>query len=246
MTLYNLLIASLLFLAPFGEMNMNASNPQREPAAQAPLEFLIRAPKQRSGPAPLLLLLHGYGSNAQDIFPLAQQVPDEWIVVAASGPQMQGEGRHAWYDVQLVDGKIRIHAPGADHSRKLVLDLIAHLKTAYSVDARRVVVAGFSQGANLAQSVALSSPETVSAFGVFSGRWVEELRSSIAPQVSNKTTKGFIAHGSRDHMLPMHHAQENIAQLQAMGLRVTFVEDTTPHIISQKQFKAFTSWLNQD
>jgi phospholipase/carboxylesterase len=50
------------------------------------LNYLIREPKIKLDKNPLLLLLHGYGSNAEDLFSFANELPDEYYVIAAQAP----------------------------------------------------------------------------------------------------------------------------------------------------------------
>ena len=50
------------------------------------LHHLVRAPKIILDKNPLLLLLHGYGSNEEDLFSFASELPEEYYVISARAP----------------------------------------------------------------------------------------------------------------------------------------------------------------
>ena len=51
------------------------------------LEYLVRHPEKLSNnKSPLLVMLHGYGSNEQDLFSFASELPGELLVISARAP----------------------------------------------------------------------------------------------------------------------------------------------------------------
>ncbi|MCB9165812.1 MAG: hypothetical protein H6592_15480 [Flavobacteriales bacterium] len=77
----------------------------------------------------------------------------------------------------------------------------------------------------------------------FSGRYVQEDRSFSGRGANSPHLKAFVSHGTGDHLLPADLAAANRAQLQALGIPVTYVEDSTAHTISPAQLDAFVVWL---
>ena len=72
------------------------------------LEHLIQRPKtQSSAKPPLLLLLHGYGSNEEDLFAFAPELPDHYFIVSAKAPRTMQPYGNAWYTIHwdATDGK---------------------------------------------------------------------------------------------------------------------------------------------
>jgi phospholipase/carboxylesterase len=206
------------------------------------LTYVKRLP-QGDGPAPLLVLLHGYGSNERDLFELAHRIPAEWLVVSVRGPLTLGAGSHAWYPAGRQGDRIVIDQAVEAESRAAVLSLITQFVKQGSVDPRRIVVAGFSQGASLSENIALTHPDRVAGFAVFSGRYVQEIAPSVAARPALAHLKAFLSHGTGDHLLPSDLAAANRAQLQSLGIPVTYAEDITAHTISPAQFDAFVTWL---
>lgn len=209
------------------------------------LKYLVRQPKIAIEHPPVLFLFHGAGSNEQDLFSFANQLPGEWLVISARAPYTVSEGHYKWYDVKMVDNKISINFSEEEASRKKVLKFMEEVITFYHVDINRVVLAGFSQGANIASVVSLTAPEKVTGFAIFSGRFIEEIKPLISKSAALKSLTCFLAHGSQDYMLPIAYARENQLTLQGLGIPVTFSQDAVAHSISPKQFEDFTVWLKQ-
>ena len=63
------------------------------------LTYLVREPKIKQEKNPLLLLLHGYGSNEEDLFSFAPQLPEDVYVISIRAPfNLQPYG-YAWYEI---------------------------------------------------------------------------------------------------------------------------------------------------
>ena len=65
------------------------------------LHHLVREPKIKLDQNPLLLLLHGYGSNEEDLFSFASELPDEYYVISARAPYDLMYGSYAWYAINF-------------------------------------------------------------------------------------------------------------------------------------------------
>ena len=72
-----------------------------------PLTFLKR-PALPSVPQPwLLVLLHGVGSNEQDLYSLCAQLPERYYVLSLRAPYRMGPGAFAWFDYSIEPGGVR-------------------------------------------------------------------------------------------------------------------------------------------
>jgi len=124
------------------------------------LHHLVRAPKIKLDKNPLLLLLHGYGSNEEDLFSFAAELPDHYYVVATRAPYDLQYGSYAWYAINFdADQNKFSDNEQAKTSRDLIVHFIEELTTNYAIDADNVTLIGFSQGTILSYAVALSYPE---------------------------------------------------------------------------------------
>jgi phospholipase/carboxylesterase len=142
------------------------------------LKYVVRLPINANQKAPLIILLHGVGSNENDMFNYADQFPDH-IVVSARAPIELSEGSYTWFHVQMLADKRSINANEAEKSRTLLKLFIDQIIELYLADSTNVTLLGFSQGAIMAYSVSLTTPEKVKNIGAFSGRILDEVKPLV-------------------------------------------------------------------
>ena len=112
------------------------------------LHHLVREPKIKLDKNPLLLLLHGYGSNEEDLFSFAKELPEEYYVISARAPYDMMYGSYAWYAINFDADENKFSDIGqAQQSRDIIANFIDELVATYSIDANNVSLIGFSQGA---------------------------------------------------------------------------------------------------
>ena len=134
------------------------------------LHHLVREPKIKLDKNSLLLLLHGYGSNEEDLFSFAKELPEEYYVISARAPYDMMYGSYAWYAINFDADENKFSDIGqAQQSRDIIANFIDELVATYSIDANNVSLIGFSQGAILGYAVALSYPEKVQRLVAMSG-----------------------------------------------------------------------------
>jgi phospholipase/carboxylesterase len=150
--------------------------------ASLSLTHLFQSPRRPTdGPPALLLLLHGYGSNERDLIGLAPYLDPRFQIVSARAPHPLMQDGYGWFEISWTATDITIDAQQAEQSRVLLLRFIAEALAAYGGDPARVYLLGFSQGAIMSASVALTEPELVAGAVLMSGRIPEEIRPMIAP-----------------------------------------------------------------
>lgn len=229
-----LLLTILLSLAT---MTLNAQT------SAVPLQYLVRPPGIASDKAPLIILLHGVGSNEKDLFSFADRLPAKYLVVSARGPVVLGPTSFAWYAVDFSTGTPVINAAQAEESRKAILAFIGQLKKEQSFDEQQVYLVGFSQGAIMSYSVALTEPGRIKGIASMSGRLLEETKPRIAADEKLKSLKVFISHGVSDPVLKVGYAREGAAYLKAHGIQPVYKEYPEAHTISAAMLQDLIAWL---
>ena len=210
------------------------------------LEYLIREPKVKLDKNPLILLLHGYGSNEQDLFSFASELPEEYYVIAARAPYDLQYGSYAWYAINF-DGdqnKFSDHVQ-AMQSRDLIATFIDELIQNYPIDAKQVALLGFSQGTILSYAVALSYPEKVQRVIALSGYLNEEI---IAPDYKNNDFSNlqmFVSHGSVDQVIPVSWAKKAPGILSSLNIPNTYQEYQVGHGVAPQNFADLKNWLEK-
>ena len=168
---------------------------------ESPLYYLIREPKIQTDHPPLILLLHGVGSNEEDLFSFAGQLPDKFLVVSARAPLSVGKDSYAWYQVDFSKGKPIFNQEQEEASKKIIIQFISFLKKRYVFDDQRVYLCGFSQGAIMSYAVGLTNPELIQGIAAMSGRILDEVKPLTASNEKLKHLNIFISHGANDGVL---------------------------------------------
>lgn len=209
------------------------------------LDFLVRKPKESTTETPLLILLHGVGSNEADLFSFANQLPDNYLVVSARAPYTLGKGSYAWYQLNFSDGKPVINPEQAEQSRDTLIDFIHQLHSNFTFDSTRVYLCGFSQGAIMSYSVALTQPELVKGIALMSGRLLEEIKPRVSESEALKKLAVFMSHGTNDPVLSVDYARSAKQFLEAKGIHPEYHEYPDVHTINQNMLVDLIAWLRK-
>jgi phospholipase/carboxylesterase len=181
--------------------------------------------RDQTRPAPLVLTLHGAGSNAHDAIQPLRRLADAHGIVLVAPDARTGE----W---DLLDGGF-----GAD------VDFIDHaLARAFGrclIDERRVAIEGFSDGGSYALSLGLRNTELFTHVIAFSPGFV-----TLPPCVGKP--KIFISHGAVDVVLPAVRCSRRIVpRLERDGYAVTYREFEGGHLVPAEIARAAVEWLLQ-
>lgn len=208
------------------------------------LEYLIREPKIKLEKNPVLLLLHGYGSNDEDLFSFATELPDEYYIISARAPYNMQHGSYAWYAINFdADENKFSDNEQAKSSRDLILKFIDELIATYPIDPDKVILTGFSQGAILSYAIALSYPDRISKVVALSGYINEDIMKTDYQNNDFSNLKIFHSHGTVDQVIPIEWARKTSPFLEALKINATYKEYPVGHGVAPQNFYAFKSWL---
>lgn len=207
----------------------------------AGLRYLYKASVVNNSHAPLLILLHGFGSNEQDLFGLAPHLPAEYSILSVQAPVALGKSAYAWYKLDMSTGKTVYDKKEAEQARLQLLRFIDSAKVKYA--ASQVHLLGFSQGAIMSYSVALTQPQKVNSITALSGRILEEIAAQVKPSPKLMQLKVFIGHGKNDQVLPLHYGQEAKAICTRAQVKLTYQEYNMAHEINQQELADIVKWL---
>lgn len=208
------------------------------------LHHLVREPKLKKDKNPLLLLLHGYGSNEEDLFSFASELPDEYYVISARAPYDMTYGSYAWYAINFDADENKFSDIGqAQQSRDLIAHFIDELIATYSIDSKNITLIGFSQGSILSYAVALSYPEKVQRVVAMSGYLNTEIAVDDFIENDFKNLKIFASHGIVDQVIPIDWARKSIPVIEKLGIPVVYKEYPVGHGVAPQNFFDFKNWL---
>ena len=208
------------------------------------LHYIERAPKIAQENPPLLILLHGYGSNEQDLFSFAEELPDEFLVISAQAPHSMGFSGYAWYAINFDanNGKFS-DLKQAQESIDKIASFVDEIKAKYNTKDNKTFILGFSQGAILSYGLSLQYPNKVQHVVALSGYINEELLpQSISSDI---TTDYYISHGTVDQVLPIEWARKAPELLQSWNLNNEYSEYPVGHGVAPQNFYSFKAWLEK-
>jgi len=219
---------------------------QSKPKPSAPsLYYVFKEPKIKSASPPVIILMHGVGSNEKDLFSFANQLPDSFLVVSLRAPITLSKDSYAWYHLTTDNGK-RIGNPiEAEASRLMIIQFINTLKSKHAYNDKRVYLCGFSQGAIMAYSIGLTVPEKIKGIAVMSGKLLEEVKPQIVSKDKLKNLNVFISHGINDGVIPLTDARNANSFLKTLGIQATYKEYSEAHTISNAMFNDMLLWIKK-
>lgn len=208
------------------------------------LHYLIRKPKTKSENPPLLILLHGYGSNEQDLFSFADELPDDLLIVSAQAPLSMGFGGYAWYSINFddINGKFS-NLQEARQAIDKISFFIDKIKSKYNTNPEKTFLLGFSQGAILSYSLSFFFPNKVNHVIALSGYINSDILPSEIP--SNIHTDYYCSHGSVDQVLPVEWARKSKPFLDHLNLKNVYTEYPVGHGVAPQNFFSFKKWIEE-
>lgn len=210
------------------------------------LYHLVREPKIKKDKNPLLLLLHGYGSNEEDLFSFASELPEDYFVISARAPYNLMPGAYAWYAINFdADEKKFSDLDQAKTSRDLIIKFIDELVSNYPIDAEKVTLIGFSQGCILSYSVALSYPQKVQRIVGMSGYFNEDIAIENYKENDFSNLQIFASHGNADQVVPVEWARKAKPTLDSLGIKNVYKEYPVGHGVAPQNFYDFRNWLEE-
>lgn len=206
------------------------------------LDFVERTPKVITKNPPLLVLLHGYGSNELDLFSFAEELPDTLVIVSLRAPYEMGYGGHAWYDINLDSNNNKYSNLGQARTSLIkITNTIDYLKSKYTTNPNNTFLLGFSQGAILSYALSFNYPNKIQHVIALSGYLNLEL---MPKEITQKIdTDYYISHGTVDQVIPVDWARKASPFLNSKGLKNEYSEYPVGHGVAPQNFFSFKKWI---
>jgi len=155
-------------------------------------------------PAPLIVALHGYGADAQDIASVwrAPAAKVGAILIAPQAVQKAGNG-FSWGVVE--------------QGEYLILRAVERAKAEHNIDPNRIILTGFSQGGGMCFTVALRHPELLAGVIPVAGFYDHRV-DSIPTQPGAKLPRFVIMNGAEDR--EADNNRDAAKRLQSIGVPV--------------------------
>nr|WP_299344815.1 alpha/beta fold hydrolase [Allomuricauda sp.] len=209
------------------------------------LTYLVRPSSLENGITPGLIMFHGYGSNEEDLFSFASELPKEFTILSVRAPFDLDPFGHAWYSINFDAeyGKWSDNEQ-AKQSRDKILQFIEEAIEAYNLDKDNITLLGFSQGTILSYAVALSYPERIKNVIALSGYINESVLVEDYESREHSHLNVYASHGQVDQVNPVEWAQRAPEILEKLKINFKYEEFPVGHGVSPQNFYSFKTWLD--
>lgn len=212
-------------------------------AATFSLYHLSRPPAAAVPAPPLLLLLHGVGSHEGDLMGLAAALDPRFYVVSARAPITLAPGAYAWFHVEFAPTGPVINPQEAEASRITLLRFIDEVVQHYGVDPTQIYLLGFSQGAIISLSLALTEPKRLAGVVAMSGRVLPEVLPRMAPPEAMAGLPILVVHGTADPVLGIEYGRAARDRLSVLPVALTYREYPMGHQVTEESLAGVVAWL---
>lgn len=201
----------------------------------------VRPASVGTAPYPALLLLHGLGSNEDDLFMLASQIDPRFTAISARAPQPYQWGGYMWWNIDQESAGLG--GPGIEASIGLLDRFLTEVIAAYDLDPARIYAGGFSQGAAMAGAYALLNPDRVAGAIMASGFLPPDSdgRYRTAEAAGHPF---FQAHGTADPVVSITYARMTRDFLETTPVDLTYREYPMGHEVSLDEMLDLQRWLD--
>ena len=150
----------------------------------------------------------------------------------------------AWYDVYGPDLADKFDDMGIRTSEQQLRALIER-EVKRDIPARRIVLAGFSQGGAMALHTGLRYPERLGGILALSAYLLLPDALSVEVQAANADVPIMMAHGTEDDIIPLPRGEMSRRALEKLGYRVDWRVYDMPHTLCPQEIQDIADWLSE-
>ena len=213
----------------------------------APLHTAVREPRiTGSGVPPLLVLLHGYGSDEADLLGLADFLDPRLRVLSYRAPIPLEMGGYAWFPLGITAVGLGADYGAAEDSLAQLERHLDAVQAEQGHGAGATIVAGFSQGGAMALELLVARPRAISGVAFLSGLWSQQ-RMPRDPGV-RAAVKGkpvLQTHGTVDPLIPLADAQTTRGLLEELEVDLRYREYAMGHQIDEDCLRDLADWISE-
>ncbi|HHE07795.1 MAG TPA: phospholipase [Chlorobaculum parvum] len=201
-----------------------------------------RRPDEQS---PLLVMLHGYGSNERDLIMLAPSLDPRLRIVSVQAPLMLAPQMFGWFPIDFTPTGIT-----ADHeaAREVADRFTAFLKKMIATlqpVGDKAFLMGFSQGAVMSYMTAFRDPALLHGVVALSGQLPDTRPKKDALPEGLTDIPFLVQHGEYDDVLPIDRGREAEAWLRDKITDLTYREYPMAHQTNHASIEQLRSWLSE-
>ena len=206
------------------------------------LNYKIKKANQHPNKSGAIFLIHGYGSNSEDLFSFKAYLPKNLTIISLEAPIQIETESFAWYSINYNQNFEKwSNNEEAIKSIKKIYETINFLINKHNLNNHDITLIGFSQGAILSWAIGFNYPKFIRRIIALSGYINEELITK-----NDITFKAFSSHGTVDPIIPVDWARNTIKKHIKKGCEdLIYNEYNVGHTLSEKNLIDFLNWINK-
>ena len=178
---------------------------------------------------PLVLLVHGKAGTCDVMRIFKSAFPDNCHFILPEAPLLDPIGGFSWW---LEDEESKYLEAGQQ-----LVSFVDNAIDHYSLQPKKIIAAGFSQGGACLSVLSQLAPDYLSALAMLASFYVD-----ITDLSPSKYPDFFIAHGYADKDVPYSQAVELVSRLSAHKVKLSFIAEDVGHKLGTSGMKALRSW----
>ncbi|MBI5952931.1 MAG: hypothetical protein HY865_14840 [Chloroflexi bacterium] len=201
----------------------------------------VHAPANRLAAPRMLVLLHGWTGDENSMWVFTKRLSPNYWMIAPRAPHAAEPSGFSWRPMQVGafgGPSLEMLSPAAGG----LIQLIDGYSASVGVDSTQFDVIGFSQGAAMVNVLGMLHPNRIRKMAVLAGF----VPAGLEEAVHKKPLMGrrvFVAHGTRDQMIPLDRAYASMALLEQAGAQVTYYEEEVGHKLGAAGMRALENYL---
>ncbi len=209
----------------------------------APMFYELKRPKSiiPTKKYPALFMIHGRGSNERNMFDVVDGLEEDFFIFSIRGHIPQPPG-YSFFTFKVYGQPDR---QGFDEGIMLITSFVDYALEQYPIDENYLYFLGFSQGAVMSMTLALTLGHNIKGIVALSGY----IPQFVLEEYDRKPVDGlsvFISHGENDPILPYQWGVAAQEYFNHMHAAVSFYSYQEGHTVSLENRKDFKLWLLKD
>jgi phospholipase/carboxylesterase len=206
----------------------------------------------RPNPSHAVIWMHGLGADGSDFVPIVRELKLPPLGIRFIFPHAPmrpvtingGFVMRAWYDIVVQDLVRQEDEHGIRESQELVGELIEK-EIGRGIPAKRIVLAGFSQGGVITLQAGLRYPKSLA--GLLALSCYLPLAATLEKERSqaNQNVPVFIGHGTADDIVPVKRGTEARDTLAKLGYKPEFHQYPMPHSVHPDEIADIGAWFQR-
>jgi len=201
-----------------------------------------RRPDEQS---PLLVMLHGYGSNEKDIISLANSLDARLRVVSVRAPLTLAPEMYGWFPIEFTPGGITVDREAARDVADRFAAFLQKLIETLRPTGEKTFLMGFSQGTVMSYLTAFRNPLLLHGVLALSGQLPDARSEADALPTRLSGVPFLVQHGLFDNVVPIDKGRLADAWLRDKIADYTYREYPMAHQIDQESLEFMASWLSE-